>query len=333
MTGWRQFILRVQMAADRLVWGLGDIRRTLVERGFWPAGDVAVATADGTVAVIRETRLLRRSGKQSAAGLVVPESSCLAGDFRLPDVRRSELGAAVQEALWRVSPLPPDQIVFAWDAAPAENAGWQVQWLMCRRSVQQALLAERGLAADAPVYLSNAGRVLPVRGAVWDARHKRQRWLDGAVGVALVLMLAMLLTPALMPLVLKHQAVVMALGHVQALEPQAAPLRLKLDELRGQASLAQEIAKSVGSDLPLATVLERLSTALPDDAWLDRIEINGSEIRISGMTGNANELLAQVGRQPGLAEARATGANVRDNALNKERFTFEMRWRAEGAQP
>ena len=40
-----------------------------------------------------------------------------------------------------------------------------------------------------------------------------------------------------------------------------------------------------------------------------------------------------LGRQPGLVEARATGANVRDNTLNKERFTFEMRWRAYGATP
>ena len=83
----------------------------------------------------------------------------------------------------------------------------------------------------------------------------------------------------------------------------------------------------------MASLVDRLSAALPDDAWLDRIEVNGREIRITGLTGNANELLAQLGRQPGLADARATGANVRDNTLNKERFTFEMRWRADGAQP
>ena len=34
MTGWRQFILRAQMALDRLAWGLCEIRRTLVELGF-----------------------------------------------------------------------------------------------------------------------------------------------------------------------------------------------------------------------------------------------------------------------------------------------------------
>jgi hypothetical protein len=53
----------------------------------------------------------------------------------------------------------------------------------------------------------------------------------------------------------------------------------------------------------------------------------------AGLAANATELVGQLGRQPGLVDVRATGANVRDAALNKERFTFEMRWRAEGAKP
>lgn len=117
------------------------------------------------------------------------------------------------------------------------------------------------------------------------------------------------------------------------LEPKAAPLRQQLDELRQQSLLADELRQSIGTDLPLASVVDRLSETLPDDAWLDRIEINGSEIRIMGLTGNATELIAHLGRQPALAEARATVASVRDNTLNKERFTFEMRWRGEGAKP
>ena len=333
MTGWRQFILRAQMALDRLAWGLCEIRRVLVERGFWPAPEVAVVTAEGKRASIRETRVLPDNGKGKAAGLVVPEANCLSGDMQLPEVRRSDLGAAVQEALWRLSPVPPDQVAFAWTAAPDAQAGWQVQWLMCRRSVQQDMLAQQGLAADVPVYLSHAGQVWAVRGAAWEAQRKRQRRMDGLTGAALLLMFAMLLAPALMPLVLKRHAVALALEHVQGLETQAAPLRQKLDELRSQARVGDEVLKSINADLPLASLVNRLSAALPDEAWLDRIEVNGREIRITGLTGNANELLAQLGRQPGLADARATGANVRDNTLNKERFTFEMRWRADGAQP
>ncbi|AVO40729.1 MAG: PilN domain-containing protein [Simplicispira suum] len=333
MTGWRQFVLRVQMALDRLAWGLGQIRRALVERGFWPAYEAAVVTAAGKPASIRETRLLPRSGKGKAAGLVVPETNCLSGEMRLPTMRRSDLEAAVQEALWRLSPIPPDQIAFAWDAAPDMQAGWQVQWLICRRSLQQDMLAQQGLAADVPVYLSHAGQVCAVRGVAWEAQKKRQRRMDGLTGAALLLVIAMLLAPALMPLVLKRQAVTLALQHVQGLEAQAAPLRQKLDELRSQARVGDEVLKSINAELPLASFIDRLSAALPDEAWLDRIEVNGREIRVMGLTGNANELLAQLGRQPGLADARATGASVRDNTLNKERFTFEMRWRADGAQP
>ena len=333
MTGGRKLVLRGQMVWDRLVWGLGQIRRALVERGFWPAYEVTVVTPTGASASILETRLVPRNSKGVADGLVVSEANCLRGELNLPNLRRVELGTAIQEALWRLSPIPPDQIVYAWDAAPDAHTGWQVQWLMCRRGLQLDMLAQHGLADNAPVYLSHSGRVYAVRGAAWDAQRKRQRRRNGLAGAALLFVLAALLTLPLMPLVFKRQAVAMALQHVQELEIQAAPLRQKLDELRSQAKVGEDVSKSIKADIPLASLMDRLSAALPDDAWLDRVEVNGREVRVTGLTSNANELLAQLARQPGLADARATGANVRDGTLNKERFTFEMRWRADGAQP
>jgi general secretion pathway protein L len=260
-------------------------------------------SSDGGRWAVTGTRLRASTGKHKAAGLLVPEPSCLWGTVQLPEMPRQSLDSAVQETLWRVSPLPPEHIVAAWQAVPASGGGWTIEWGMCRRSDQEALLAQHGLAADAPVYL------------------------------ALLLLLGAMAVPALMPLILKRQAVVRAVEHVGMLEPKAAPLRQQLDELRQQSLLADELRQSIGTDLPLASVVDRLSETLPDDAWLDRIEINGSEIRIMGLTGNATELIAHLGRQPALAEARATVASVRDNTLNKERFTFEMRWRGEGAKP
>lgn len=333
MTGWKQYMLRARVALDRLSWGLGAIRRTLADRGFWPARAISAITVGGERVWIQDTQVLPRSGREKADGLVVPEVHCLSGELHLPGLLWSELDAAVKESLWRLSPLPPDQVSYAWDAAPSVESGWRVSWLMCRRSAEQDMLAHQGLAADAPVYLRHLGRAFLARGTAWESQHKRQRRADGLAGAGLVLVLAMLLAPALIPLALKHRAVAQALQHVQALETQAAPLRLQLDELRNQALLGDELSKSVDVDLPLASLVEQLSAALPDDAWLDRIEVNGREVRMTGLTGNANELLAQLGRQPGLADARAAGANVRDTGLNKERFTFEMRWRTDGVRP
>lgn len=333
MTGWGQLSLRVQAALDRLAWGFGDLQRVLVEHGAWPAGASAAVASDGGRWSVTGGRLRKRAGGRKAVGLLVPESECLWGAVQLPAMSRKALGSAVEEALWRVSPLPPDQIVAAWRAEPDANGGWSVQWGMCRRSARDQLLVQHGLREDSPVFLVRQGRALPVRSQAWQKQNSRQRWVDGAAVVLLLLLLVALSLPALMPLVLKRQAVVRAVEHVNMLVPKAAPLRQKVDELRRQAGMAEELRKNVSADLPLASVVDGLSAALPGDTWLDRIEINGSEIRITGLTSNAPELIAQLGRHPALADVRATGASVREGTSNKERFTFEMRWRGEGAKP
>jgi general secretion pathway protein L len=289
--------------------------------------------ADGQRWSVTGERLRKQAGKRKAAGVLVPESDCLWGTVELPAMPASALGGAVQEALWRVSPLPPDQILAAWRAEPAPGDGWVIQWGMCRRNASEQLLARHGLRDGAAVFLPRQGRALAVRGQVWQSAVKRQRWMDAAAVTLLALVLIALSLPALMPLVLKRQAVVRAVQHVNVLVPQAAPLRQSMDELRRQADIAQDLRKNIALDLPLASVVDGLSAALPADTWLDRIEISGNEIRITGLTSNATDLIAHLGRQPGFADVRATAANVRDGSLNKERFAFEMRWRNEGAKP
>ncbi len=333
MTGWGQLSLRAQKTLDRMAWGFGDLKRVLMEHGAWPAVASAAIASDGGRWTITGTRARKRANNRKASSLLVPESGCLWGAVQLPDMPRRSLAGGVEEALWRVSPMPPDQIVAAWWAEPQAQGGWMVEWGMCRRNTLTQQMAQHGFAENAPVYLMRQGRALPVRTAAWQKQYNRQRWMDW-LGVGLVLvLLAALSLPALMPLVLKRQAVVRAVEHVNMLEPKAAPLRQKMDELRRQAELAEELRKNISTDLPLASVVDALSAAIPADTWLDRIEVNGSEIRITGLTANATELIGHLGRQPGLVDVRATGANVRDGTLNKERFTFEMRWRGEGAKP
>lgn len=334
MTGRGQLTLRAQAALDRLAWGFGDLRRALMERGAWPAGKVSAVAADGSGWLVTGGRLRKRSGGAGkAAGLLVPESECLWGEVRLPAVQQKVLGGAVQEALWRVSPLPPDQIIAAWTAQPDAQGGWAVQWGMCRRSVRDQLFSQYNLRDDAAVFLVRQGRALPVHGPTWQRLSARQRWMDAGGLVLLAAVLVALALPALMPLILKRQAVVKAVQHVDLLVPKAAPLREKMDELRRQAAVADELRKNVSTDLPLASVIDTLSAVLPGDTWLDRVEVNGPEIRITGLTSNASELITQLGRHPALADVRATGASVREGTSNKERFTFEMRWRGEGVKP
>jgi len=318
---------------DRLVWGCGDARQWLIQRGLWPATVQALAAPDGKRWALQGQWLRPRQDARPATGLLLPTAQCLWGTLTFTHMPRRALDAAVQEALWRVCPLPPEQVVAAWHAVPdasgGPEGGWQVEWGVCRRSVQEAALQQLGLPATAPVWLAQHERALPVRNAAWQAQQKRQHWRDAGVLAGFLLLAATLLTPAFVPILLKRQSVVLAVQHVQAVESQAAPLREQLDQLRARTELADGLRTATAQSLPLASVMNHLAEVLPDATWLDRIDITGDEIRIAGLTDNAVELSALLARQPLLADVRATSATVRDNSTNKERFAFSMRWRRE----
>ena len=334
-TSLRETLLeRVQRVWDRLVWGWGDLRRWLVERGAWPARRVNAISPEGRRWRIAGTRMdpMVDAGGGPVA-LLVPEPECLWGTLQLPALPRRALDAAVREAMWRVSPLPTDTVVAAWHAEPTESQGWTVDWGLCPRAAVDAAMARQNLAGDAVVYLARAdGRAFVVRGSAWSMWSRSERRLDALGIAALLVVLAGLLLPALMPLALKHQALERATRHVATIEPMAAPLRQKLDQLRSQTTVVDELRQDVEGSLPLASVLDRLAQALPDDTWLDRCEASGDRIRISGFTGNAADLIALLGRQPDFSDVRTTSATVRDERQGKERFAVELRWRSGAAK-
>jgi len=184
MTGWGQLSLRAQKTLDRMAWGFGDLKRVLIEHGAWPAVASAAIAADGGRWTITGTRARKRANNRKASSLLVPESDCLWGTVQLPDMPRRSLAGGVEEALWRVSPMPPEQIVAAWWAEPQAQGGWMVEWGMCRRNTLAQQMAQHGFAENAPVYLMRRGRALPVRTAAWQKQYNRQRWMDWLGGGA-----------------------------------------------------------------------------------------------------------------------------------------------------
>lgn len=333
MTAQGQLNQRIRTSLDRLAWAFGDLQRYLVERGVWPARSLGLLSTTGERWLVTGTRLqsCKRTGKPS--GLLIPEEECLWGVAQLPDMPRNALGAAVDEALWRASPWPRDQIVSAWRGFPDVQGGWMVEWGVCRRSRCDDWRTAQGLNSDALLFLGRKNLALVVRDKSWSNRQRHHGLIHGLLLVMAIFAVSAVAAPAVMPLVLEREAVRKAVRHIAAQEPLSVPIRANLDALRLNADLANELYANMVVDLPLASVIEALSQTLPDDTWLDRVDINGREIKLSGMTANATDLLALLARHPSLSEVRASVASVRDSTLNKERFTFEMRWRNEEVKP
>jgi general secretion pathway protein L len=324
-------VLRFRSAADKLIWGLFDLRGRMVARGLWPGASVVAVMPGGERWRILSGAcfpLQANGSTKPATALLVPEADCLWGRLHLPEMPRRALDAAVAEAMWRVSPLPPDQVVMAWRAEPDELSGWQIRWGLCEAKRIESMRSQLSLGEEADCYLLGQDRqafALSGDTATRSAAAQRRRDVI-AIGV-LALTVAAFCLPAMVPLVSKRQDVVRAMRHVTTVEPMAAPLRQKLDELHARAKVLDELREEALTNPPLAQVLDQLARSLPDNTWLDKLETSGDVIRIMGLTDNAADLIALLERDGHWREVRATAPTVRDDAQKKERFAFEFRWR------
>lgn len=322
---------RLAQGLDRIAWGLLDLRDHLVARGWWPACRIVAGDGAGARWVVRGTRAhsLESTGKVGAAA--VAGDRCLWGQLTLPAMARGALPSAVNEALYSQSPLPPDQMLCAWRAEPAADGAWRVQWALVPRDAVVALRQTLRLGESAPTYLLHPHHgAWAVRDAAFARQRRRQAWWDAAALLALGMVVASAAALAGMPAALQRQGVVGAMQQLQTLEPQAAPIRQQLDVLRSQARIVEDIRAGHDAAVPAASIIEALAAALPDDTVLDRIDILGRDIRISGLTPNATDLLSRVAGHGAFADAKAPNAAVRDPGSNKERFTFELRWKGGG---
>lgn len=323
--------LRMRFVWDKLSWGVTDLVRRLSERGWWPAFHRRVIMPDGRKYTVVGASINERPHGRMPSALAVSENLCHWGEAHLPDMPRANLYDAFAEALWRVSPLPLDQVVVGWREEPLPNGGWLIRWGMCKQSNVNEWLIKLGLPAHSDVCLTREGIVWWVdakRGSGHNAVQKPFMKLVAAL--SLMTLILMLIAPAIVPLALKREGVVQSMRTLADLEPKAAPVRMQLDLIRGKAKLLTEIRNELDANVLHAQVIDALSATLPDDTWLDRVDINGIEIKIQGLTSNANYLAGVLGKDPRFLDVRTSTPTVRDPGLNRERFVFEMRWRVGG---
>ena len=320
---------RTQYISDLLLWGLGDLRNRLVQLGWWPSVTVLAIDTDGAQWSVKGQKFRQHSRKSPPKAAILRANQCIWGQVQLPSMPRSQLPAAIREAMWQRSPIAPDQMLCGWLAEPKPEGGWQVAWGLAPLSKLIELRQQAKLTAEGPTFLIDSAHIYPVRDQAFSRLQRRQTWLDALGLLAVVSVATALIGLAFMPPLLQRQGVVEAMVRVRTLEPQAAPIRQQLETLRSRALVLEEVRTGIAGSIPVAYLFDTLASALPDDTVLERLDMNGAEIRITGLTANATDLLSNLSKSPNFSSAKAPNAAVRDSATNKERFTFELRLKGE----
>lgn len=290
------------------------------------AGDARVAGSAGSARSVRFT------------AVELPVSLRLECRLKLPPLPGAQVRDAVALEVRSASPFEPSDLVWGWRAqAGAGKSVAVVAVLASRRAVERHLgaLADRLGAAAAPEVwaLDDQGRAIVIQGYGEAARQRsaaRGRLLAaGLLVAALALGAAAAVTPTLQ---IKLRAMQAAAAY-QETERQMAPLLAQREQLVTAVAELDALREQMGGHIEALAVLDLVTQLIPDDTWLQRLQVQGAKITISGQTPNTAALMNALSSHPGVRDVKAPAAATRSMEGGRENFTVEWTLAGELLRP
>lgn len=282
-------------------------------------GDSTDLVAAFEAALTEELRNRRRI-------LLVPAAQVLRRRLQLPAAAVDNLATVLGFELDRQTPFRPEQVFFDSRVLPHESGArtLPVELALVPREPLQAALAALGpLAAqiDAVDAAAPGGRL----GFNFLPPSQRRRRVHGLLWINLGLLAASLLFLLLaMAQLVDNRA--LAVAQLQA-EADAAR-----ESARSVASLRKSLEDAVAGANFLAVrkstqpsiieLLDRLTTALPDDTFLERLNASGTTLSLTGQSARAAQLIERLRSVEGIRDAALSGAIQPDARSGKDRFTI-----------
>jgi general secretion pathway protein L len=305
-----------------------------------PQPHVCLLQADGNAS--------RWAGDAPAAGdalkapftaVELPEALRLDCRLQLPAMAPADLHDAVALEVRTASPFDPSDLVWGYRARPAADGAVAVHAVLAsRRAVEQHLAScgERLAGRTAPEVWArdDEGRAVVLQGYGEAARKRRAvrgRWLAYALLLlALVLTGAAAVTPTMQ---LKLRAMQAAIA-TQEVETRMAPLLAQREALvRTQGDLDALRGLMAEHVEPLA-VVDLLTRLIPDDTFVQRLQVQGAKVTISGQTPNTAALMNTLSGHPDVRDVRSPAAATRAmGGSGRENFTIELNLSPAALQP
>jgi len=263
--------------------------------------------------------------------LLLPPDAYLQTRVTLPAATEENLHEVLAFEMDRLTPFRAEQVYYGFHIASRQprDATIEVELLTVPRvSLDRFLDALRRLELDPDVVTAKADgnqlhdvNLLPERRV--DRRRRAIRTLNSALAALLLLLTGAAIA---VPIVQKQRL-------IEELEPQVATateaakegnaLRQSIETI---ATGSQQLLQRKNSQPTTLALIDELSRIIPDDTWLSRIDIAGTEVQIQGQSRSAAALISLVEESPLFANARFRSPVTQVPRSDEERFHLSADW-------
>ena len=258
--------------------------------------------------------------------LVLPADKVLVKRLTLPLAAEENLREVLSFEMDRQTPFSAEQVYYD-SVILKRDTGSQalaIDLVLSPRNAVDDLVArltDVGLQPDVvSTCKPNIRAVLPVN-LLPDARRKSKSSTTRRLNIMLTAITLLLLAAAISNPLLQKQQV------IRLLEPQ---VEQALAESQNGSDLRQQVQQLVDASTHLIgkkrteplviRVFNEITRVLPDDTWINRLDISAQEIQLQGQSSSAAALISLLETSPLLQEVRFRSPVMRTPTTGEERF-------------
>jgi general secretion pathway protein L len=323
------FDLRALGAAFLRPWQ--DLYRGSLSAWLTPVVSLRLLRAGGLEMVCRPDKPCNGAGplggQKQFMAVEMPEEFVLRRRLSVPVLSDREVSEALALEIKSISPFSPDDLVWGYTVERMGNGSLRAESaLASRRQVERHIAAFDGRLGAAPEVWVLAHNQMPIvlQGFGETARYRHaargRRITLSLLGGVVCILAAIAITPT-MQIRLRAIEAVDAFAVLQQRSHDLVQQREAL--VKGREALAS-LEAIVGDHADPLVVLDMLTQALPDEAYLQMIQIQGRKVTISGQADNAASLMTRLAANPGVRDVKAPGAATRPLGALKETFSIEF---------
>ncbi len=340
--------LKKQLLASRFLrWWLAELS-SLVPAGMRASGlDVARVTpipltSDGVRAWQRQTflaELEQAPAHQREVLLVLGAERVLKKKMTLPLATEENLRQVLEFQIDQITPFSSAQVYFCHRVLSRdfERGFLSLEFIATPRDVVDMAvkkLTEWGVAVRGVVtqeMLHDADNLVSL---LPSAPTKAPSvWLGGGNRWLLAGVILLLLAAMAMPLVIKRQAVVELLPWVDRGKRAAEAVDRVRGELETRVEQHNYLLEKKQALTPVILAIEELARVLPDDTWVQQLDIKGRELQIQGETASSVRLIGLFEKSDVFRDASFRSPLTKGQTAGAERYQLALQIQPMAVKP
>lgn len=215
--------------------------------------------------------------------------------------RKSTVGSTLKAEL---IVTPREDIDTLWNAI--EQAGATVDSISINQDVDEELCLSPTVN-----FLPDEKR--PVKPKLWT-------WYNKVTSILLLILLTFAIA---LPFNVQSKAMKKLQADIALFETKASSARKLRDDIALQASELSKVIEKKNQYPAMIQILDELSTILPDDTWLQRMEYDNARIEIQGESGAASDLIGLLEKSELLTNTRFLSQVIQNPRSGAERFQIQ----------